>query len=327
MGQMIFRRWALATLALIVVAAAATVAIPRLVNAQALDIEISPVKESLTLDPGTTSVQTIRVRNGTDSDQTFFFNKEDFTIGDNQGNVEFFEPGIDRDRTHSLEDWLSFEGESIVVPAQDETSFDVFIDVPRDAEPGGHYAAVFVQTSPPVLEDGEASSVSTVGRIGSLLLVTVPGDVNEGLELVNFAAEQTDNDEGGSVIQFLTTLRNTGNVHVEPAGQISFSGVGVSNEPIQFNDGQSSVLPGTPERVFEDEIQLESSGLIPPIGRVTAELTLTYGENGETLTMQTSIMVWPLGFIGVAVGILLVGLFVAWRIFLSFRPTSKRVRL
>ena len=290
---------------------------------QALNVELSPVKSNLVLDPGTTTLQKIRVRNNTDVEQTFFFDAEDFTVGDSEGNVSFLDAESTEQNNFSLKSWLRFEGESIVVPAQDEVEFNVFIEVPIDAEPGGHYAAAFIQTERPDISADQSSSISTVGRIGSLLLVEVPGEQTRKLDVANFEATHRSDGQSSVIINTQTTVQNNGNVHIVPSGSIRVNGRGV-DQLIEFNDGRSAVLPNTPDRVFANEIAIESNNLIPLFGRYSVTLEMIY-DSGESIVAEQTITIVPyrqLLFMAALGGLTV---FVVWRVILSFRRPSKSI--
>jgi hypothetical protein len=199
------------------------------------------------------------------------------------------------------------------------------LSIPPDAEPGGHYGVVFFQdarTPPP--EQGAQPSP----RVGSLLLLTVPGDiVREGV--INRFDIQDDffslwgpgeEGRGGWPARDLTyhlEVENTGNVHITIYAEIRYwsrFGFGAGSCELGF----MTILPGT-VRYFDGYLPNP-----PSLGLFKAEAVITYGPDQATFEVekrtQTGFIVIPLLWILIAI----LGLAALWQV---IRLSRKKLRL
>jgi hypothetical protein len=299
---------------------------PLKVFSAGLDVEFSPVKINETVRPGESLVKTFKVFNASYTEGTFYTDIQDFKVSSELGSPTFFEGIANPDARYSLRSWLEVEEEfkkSITVPARSFGSFEVTIDVPENAEAGGHYAAVFLQTAPPASEGN--TSVSSVGRIASLLLINVPGEVDESLVVEDFSTNKEIYFEGNPRVLFSTHLKNEGTVHAIPTGAFFISG-GSYFRPrsVLYNINQLAVMPGAPPRKITESFVMEKEGLIPPFGKFEVILLANYGSAGQDVEKTLTFWVLPAKFFLVVFIALVGGVFVLWRVLLSFRRPKSR---
>ena len=77
---------------------------------------------------------------------------------------------------YSLASWISFETTGLfTIAPKSNRKINYSINTPTGAIPGGHYGAIFFNS--PEHNNVTGGSISMNRRIGSLLLVTVPGDI------------------------------------------------------------------------------------------------------------------------------------------------------
>jgi hypothetical protein len=162
------------------------------------------------------------------------------------------------------------------------------VNVPSDAEPGGHYGVLRFSGRAPDLENtGVGLSAST----GMLMLIRVAGDVKESASLAEFFTASEGNQTSlfeSSPIGFVTRIKNDGNIHVKPVGLIEVrDAFGNSVSTVTVNDTKSNVLPGSIRR-FEGSIKQDWM-----FGMYTADLTLGYGTTGQALTNTITFWVIP----------------------------------
>lgn len=300
--------------------------IPLKVFSAGLDVEFSPVKINETVASGEALVKTFKVFNASYTEGTFYIDVQDFKVSSELGSPTFFEGTSNPDSRYSLRSWLDIEEEyreSITVPARSFGSFEVTINVPEDAEAGGHYAAVFLQTAPPNAEGN--TSVSSVGRIASLLLIHVPGEVDESLVVEDFSTNKGIYFEDNPRVLFSTHLKNEGTVHAIPTGAFFISG-GKYFRPrsVLYNINQLAVMPGAPSRKITESFVMEREGLIPPFGKFEVILLANYGSAGQDVEKTLTFWALPAKFFLVVFVALFGGAFVLWRVLLSFkRPKNK----
>ncbi len=285
------------------------------------NIELSPAKINITVDPGESFTQTFRIGNYSGSAQTLYIFMRDFTVINEQGTPDFFENSqLDEEaRKFALSQWVDLPVSSVDIPNNVVAEVDAIINIPEDAEAGGHYGAFFVQTQAP---EAQGTAIGSVVQITSLMLINVPGDIEENITITSAATDKSVYFEENPKITFTTLLKNEGSVHGIPVGAFNVSGgKGAKEKAIIYNQNQGAVLPGAPERKISETFSLDKKegSLIPPIGKFTIELQARYGTSN--LPLETTAIFWllPAKFIAVATLVTLVGIFVLWRVFMSFK--------
>jgi len=169
----------------------------------------------------------------------------------------------------------------------------VSITIPKDAAGGGYYGAVRFA---PEERDG-AQNVTLSASVGSLILVRVPGDVKENLELQSFDVRHGDNAASGSAL-FTTNkdlyavarFSNKGNVHTQPFGKIVVKKSGKIIQTLEINkdEPKANVLPDSTRKF---SVKLDKLG---SFGKYTVDGNFGYGDNGQLITGSTSIFIIPL---------------------------------
>lgn len=284
------------------------------------NIEVSPGKLNLSIEPGTTYKQIFRIGNYSGANRTLYFYVQDFTVINEQGTPTFFEnKDLDENaKRFALSQWVSLPVESLEVENNKVVEIEADIEVPENAEAGGHYGAFFVQTQAPT---SEGTAIGSIGRIASLMLINVPGDVDEKIVIKDAYTDKKVYFSDDPKITFVTMLKNEGNVHGIPLGAFNISGgFGAKNKSVIYNQDQGAVLPGAPERKIDETFKLDAKGsIVPPIGKFTIDLISRYGTNN--LPLETTIFFWllPVRFIAVATLTALVAIFIIWRAIVSFK--------
>jgi len=196
----------------------------------------------MTAAPGSSQSDVIKVTNNTDGPITLYSSKEDFVAGDETGRPKFVTSKDQTSETYSLANWIKIENENVTL-AQGETREVRFtVSAPASAEPGGHYGAVFF--SPGVAGQ---SQVAIVQRLGVLLLVNVPGNIEVRGEMTKFSVGNKDEKEVFSEasdfsrfpIAFQTEFQNAGNTHLKPIGKIELVD---ENGEILKNIGKETII-------------------------------------------------------------------------------------
>lgn len=285
-------------------------------------VELSPAKVNLTIEPGETFEQEFRIGNYSGEKKTFYVYVQDYTVINEQGTPTFFENNYAEDpeaNRYALSQWLNVPLESITLDNNQVGTINVAIEIPENAEAGGHYGAFFVQTDSPQREDGTA--IGSIGRIASIMLVNVPGDINEEIVITEAYTDKQIYWIDEPTVEFVTMLKNEGNVHGIPIGAFNIGGgMGFKNRSVIYNQAQGAVLPGAPERMISESFTMKKDGLVPPIGKFTVDLIARYGTT-EPLPLETTIFFWvlPIKFITITVLGTIVVLFIVWRALVSFK--------
>lgn len=274
-------------------------------------LEIGPTVLNLSGDPDATVKSEVKLRNVSDKSMIVTSEINNFTAG----NSENGDPRVITDTTepnpYSMISWFKPLSDLTLKPKQMVT-LPVSINIPKDAAPGGYYAAVRFTGHP---ADIDGTGVSLSASIAALVLMKVNGVAKENMSLQEFSARQ--NSITGGVfesipIQFTTRIKNDGNIHEQPTGSIVVKDMfGKPVVTLAVNADRRNVLP---QSIRKFETSLDSSGIGNRVlfGRYTADLSLTYGANNTSITKQISFWVIPYRIIGLGI-LALVALFFLFR--------------
>lgn len=294
-------------------------AVPALVNAQSQSLSVTPPLFQLSIEPGDIWQSSIRVINPNDFPLTIFTEVVNF-VPDGEGGQGRFVPLITEDETKAtLAEWIEVrEGPYLIPPGQtQEVSF--FVEVPPDAAPGGHFAAILVSTEPPKKSENSSLALVTTQTVASLFFTRIEGDVLEKADIREFTV--TDRSIELPEAEFSLRFENKGNVHIQPKGDIIIMNMWGTTRgiiPVNHDTHFGNVLP-TSIRDFRFTWKGERS--LTDIGRYKAIATLAYGEDGvKSVTATTYFWVIPVkgAFITLLSLILFIGS-ITWMIRLYIR--------
>jgi hypothetical protein len=292
----------------------AVVLIPRPADA----LTISPTKIDVAGDPGQTLVGEIELFNEQSEVKTFYTNFENFEPRGETGAPFFVGGGS------GLATWIGAQGSVSIAPGE-RVSIPYSITIPKEAIAGGYFAAIFFGSQPP--ESGAGSEVSIGGKVGSLVLLRVNGDVAEGGGLLEFAAGTPAAKLFTSIpVPFSYRFNNTGGDRVIPRGEVVIKNVfGMHADTLNANKNEGSVLPGS-VRKFEltwGETPVLAEGQVPSffdtvkfqathlrVGLYKATLNISWGETNQVSSATTTIFMFPWQFLVVFVGTLTVLFFI-----------------
>ena len=272
-------------------------------------LEISPPLIEFTTDPGKTVSVSIKLRNITDSPLVARARIDDFLAQGEEGLPKLL---LDEDAAetspYSFKPWVSSIPAVSLAPKQ-QKAIQVTFNVPGDASPGGHYGVIrFTAAAPEVEQTGVALAAS----IGTLVLINVSGDVKTAATIEQFFVSQNAGGKPSSFFEqgpltFVERIKNTGNVHIKPVGEVKINNsFGKNVATLQVNEKNGNVLPASVRR-FE---QTMDKKLL--FGRYTAQANLFYGD-GQTLTQTISFWVIPYKLIALAIGALVLAVFLIRR--------------
>jgi len=267
-------------------------------------LEISPPVINIKANPGQTVKTQINLRDITSGKLIVSNQINDFVADGEDGTPRLLIDGTEKN-PYSLKDWLSPIAETTLSPRQLK-SLPITINIPANAAPGGYYGVVRFTGRAPELK---GTGVSLSASLGTLIFIRVNGAATEKLSIEEFATSQ--NNKTGSIfestpINFFQRLKNEGNVHEQPSGQISVTdmfGKKVAN--VNVNMPPKNILPNS-IRKFEEKLGKETIGNKILFGKYTADLKIVYGTDKKTITKSTTFWIIPYRLIGLAV-VLIVG--------------------
>lgn len=276
-------------------------------NAQEkLSVTLTPPLYQLTIGPGESWTSSLKVVNNNPFDVTYYAQLVDMEANGETGQSRFI-PILDpQDPTlvnSQLARWIHIEQTPIFIKAGQSRNLQFTVDIPQNAEPGGHYAAILVGTQP--------LSTSTLGSqmkissfVSSLLFVRVKGEVIEAGRIREFTSDRSLYQTPKA--DFVLRFENTGNTHLKPEGSMTIYNMwGKERGSVKINQGAGfgNVLPQSIRRF---EFSWEGEENVFDIGRYSASVTLAYGEDGrKNISATTYFWVIPLIPVSITLGILL----------------------
>ncbi|MEK7066655.1 MAG: hypothetical protein AAB965_03760, partial [Patescibacteria group bacterium] len=171
------------------------------------DFIVSPAKTEIVMSPGDKIVKYITILNRFGVDYNFSVTAEDFSPDKESGNP-VLNGGVVLDRFFSLKNYIKPDADSFFLRQGSRATVAITISVPKNAPPGGRYAAVLIGASPRQKTDSQTTIIS---RIGSLFLVRVNGVAEENGHLTNFIFKDG---------KFWISYRNDGNIHLNSYGVV-----------------------------------------------------------------------------------------------------------
>lgn len=281
-------------------------------TAQALIM--SPIRAELTGNPGSTVTGTIKAINSDPTSKTFFSNVQTFEATDETGNPTF------RVIKSDLATWIKIP-DSVTIGPRDSQDVPYTITIPANAEPGGYFAVIFLTLTPPA--PAGQSQVTLNTQIGSLVLLRVNGNIQEGADILEFDAVNHNHWYTSLPISFYFRFQNSGQSWVKPLGDMvvqNFFHHITTIFPANPNEG--NVLPQSIRR-FENN-WVGNDGLTAPpakfwasvqyqwrnfaFGPYTVRLNIAYG--GKVLQSATAVTTvwvvpWQLLLVLIALGLII----------------------
>jgi len=255
------------------------------VHAQnALGFSVSPPTFELSANPGDKVSNVIKVSNPTNSPVQLIVDARNFTAQGESGAVEL----TDENSTFSVASWITISPTEATIPPKSQVKFSYKIDVPLDAEPGGHFGSVVFR----VKTGNNSQGAAVAQEIGSLVLLKIAGPISEEADIISFKSLDSFYEYGP--VDFELRTKNSGNVHIRPKGYVvisDFFGRTVAKVPIEAKN----VLP---DAIRKTEAKWNKKYLF---SKYTAIATLSYGSDNKTMTATTTFGGFPYKIVSVVV--------------------------
>jgi hypothetical protein len=231
---------------------------------------ISPVNLELTLAPGESTTQNIIIVNRLGKTADFQITKEDFVGSQDPEKATAFLGDASAGIT-TAKDWMTADVDQITLNHGDRLNMSVRITAPENAAAGSHYAAIFASVSGGESDAGNAK-VRLVSRVGTLILINIPGNNRESGGITDFSSEKKYYRQGP--VDFGTIFKNTGNVYEKIRGEITIKNIfGTEIARIPLKDWT----------VLSDSSRKQSASWDRKwlMGRYTATLNVFFGLGGN----------------------------------------------
>ncbi len=321
---------------------------PASTQAAGFNLTLSPLPISLTTQPGQTVVAPLHVQNTGTEKVHIKVSLMKFGAFGSTG-----EPSIE---TPSPNDpsvkWVSFSKTSFDAEPNVLNTVVMTIKVPKDAAFGYYYAAVFSQ------DNGNQSLVAgqnkIAGAVASLVLLDVkaPGEKRQ-LQVTHFTS--TKKLYQYLPAEFAITVKNTGNIHAIPTGNIFIHRTGSKDfiGTLSINKEQGNVLPHS-SRVFtttwedgfpsyttkrvHNQVVADKRG--QPVkelnwnlanankfrfGHYSASMTLVYNDGQRDIPVNGEVSFWVIPWIPLLIGLVILAL-VAIGLTVLVRAVMRRMR-
>lgn len=313
----------------LLIAAATVLVMGQLARAQSVNapsnngagnsLKISPTRNDPTIERGESGEVVVTVQNVSDQKIALHPIFNDFVAGGENGEANLV---LDEDQyapTHSLKRFMQEMGDVTLQPRETK-QVSIVITVPDSAQPGGYFGAVrFVPA-----KDTEGQ-VAVSGSVSSLILLKVPGDYVESMQLKEFNVLQDGKAKSrltsGKNVTALVRLENKGGVQVEPFGAVFVTKNGKQVHSAKINNivPAGSILP---DSVRKWEVPLEK---LDGFGKYTITMTVGYGAGGDTLTQERTIWVIPTLYIIAALAALAVVVVIVVAVVLGLKSYKKKI--
>lgn len=287
-------------------------------------LRISPVRTSITINPGQTKDVYVTVTNVQTAPATLSAIINDFTASSNEsGNPAIIVNPNQYAPSHSLKRFVKPIKNTIYVAPGASVQVPVSISVPANAAGGGYFGLVRFA---PAGDSVSGRNLSLAGSVGSLILLTVPGNIINKMSISSFQVQSQDAPRtlfySNKNLQAVVRFNNTGNIQEQPFGNLIVkSRSGKELYSTEFNNTQprTNVLPGS---IRKYTIPLKKVG---SFGIYTVEGNFGYGSNGQLLTAATTFYVVPLYLIIAFIVLVLIVLFLIFGLPKIIKRYNKRI--
>jgi len=251
----------------------------------------------LKVSPGEKLQVQLRVKNLSSKPVTTVTKAQDFIIDEDGETPIAINDSVSN--RWSLSKWLTITPTEIEILPKQTVGFNVLIEVPKDALPGGHYAMILHQpqeaTSTFKITNPTESSIDQ--RVGTLLYVTVEGNINEEAYIRNF---NTPSFTEYGPVPFSFTVENNSDIHIAP--QIDVEIYNLFNKRVDnIKIDSKNVFPLT-SRNFKGEWRR-----VWGAGYYKAKLTMSYGTQGSIVVATQNFWLLPIKLvIATIVGLLII---------------------
>jgi len=252
---------------------------------EALTLTATPVRLgddfSISLKPGEKKQVQVKIRNGSQSVVDLESDSLDFIVGDD-GQTPILVDMADVDNRWSLASWVTLAPAFHNLASEETAVVNALIEVPADALPGGHYAMIYHRPVDSNTEEVLGSGISQ--RVGTLLYVLVEGDINEEAYISNF--DWPKFLENGPV-PFSLMIDNQSDIHIRTNPMIKIYNL-FGKEVDSISLEEKNIFPMT-VRDFVGQWDR-----VWGVGPYRAVVEASYGTQGQVLTIESIVWLFPI---------------------------------
>ena len=248
-----------------------------------IGLSVIPPRLSFDAAPGKVSTKEIKIRNESSIARNIMVSVKDFIVVDNEGTPRQIDSSqSEQSNRWSASQWIQPSQSKITLKSGEMKNILISILPPENASVGGHYAMVLFTPKKDENATNEGSSIST--NVGSLIYITIPGDIKESAKISSFKPKSLFSEYGPITLN--TIVNNQSDVHITPKGTITVKNIfGIKESTINLE--ASNIFPYTERKI--DSI-FEKKWLFGPF---FANLTANYGTKNQLISANTVFWVIP----------------------------------
>lgn len=264
---------------------------------------ISPTRSELEIAPGGNEKITVSLKNVSGGDITARAQVNDFTSDGESGEPKVI-PDSTVESPNSIRKFLS-GADDVILKKDEKKDFDINISVPAGTPAGAYYGILRYTAVPGGEEIPGEGKVALTASVGTLILIQVPGNITEQIQVRNIRAFKDDSAKSFFLSppnKVKTEIKNTGNSFAKPFGRLSVTKGSKEVYSFELNniDPKSNILPGS-VRTFTDDLKNVKSP-----GRYTITGNISHGRGGEVITYKSSFWYVPVWLIILIVALVVV---------------------
>lgn len=315
--------------------------------AQALDeaslrLTTSPLPINLIVEPGSAVSTQLRIKNDGTQKESLKINLMKFKADGESGAPM----PLDRESGDDFFDWVRFSEDTFDIEPNQWKTINATFDVPETAAFGYYYAIVFSRASEGVtLQPGETRIAG-----GTAILVLLEAKVPHAKREIALSSFSTDRKWYEFLpATFTVKLKNTGNVHAAPRGNLFIGRPGKKADTVvEVNLGKGNILPdssrffeaewtqGFPRyenQIVDDKVVLDEEGR--PVkelvwnwkdaskirfGKYEAKLLLIYDDGERDVPIEGAVEFWVIPW-----RLLAGGAFIAFFVLVGIKSTLEKI--
>lgn len=269
-------------------------------------LTVSPVVVDHEVAPGMRAIGKIMVTNESKLSEMFYVSVQSFVAKGEEGEQHYLDEEMD---VNGLSKWFGFNEKSFILEAGKTKELEYTINIPTNAEPGGHYASVFFTNTPDT--EGEGSALGISAKTGIVFLIKVSGEVNENATIESFTVNKSVFSSLPAMMSL--RIRNHGSVHFRPTGTLTVRNMwGGIVARVPANPKKGAVLPNSVRRLdtwWAKSTDIATGGFIAgltnewrnfALGKYTATVDVKYGSANTPLEAQNVsfwVIPWRMGLV------------------------------
>lgn len=262
-------------------------------------LTLTPPRVEISGDPGQTVTTKMTVINDLPAPGTYYSSYANFEASGDSGTPQLMEA------TDDLGTWITAP-QSVFLAGRGSQEVTLSIAIPKNAAPGGHFAAIFWGTQ---LNDKKTNQVGIGAKTGMLILLRVNGDIPEAGGIAQFDTLGSKHLFTALPIGFSFRFQNGGGDRIKPVGEVLIKDMlYITAKHIDGNPVDGNVLPVSARKFTTVWTGRDGeNGVVPTgffaaanyefhnfgFGRYGAHLNLSYGTKGQVAKAVVHFWVFP----------------------------------